>query len=170
MELRVKSAILVFAGISIFMGYGLITHEDTAISRFDSWEINTPYRVVVSYPQHLPVNPTGKLGAFYVCMKTFPLVGERWITTPTADVDEQLEIVLADQTQVKLGVNAVEASTFSFDLFSHDGKIVDHSDRYAINCDIRLLDKQESDMHCEDKLIGNSIRPVCTYRPSAGGG
>lgn len=169
MERKVKFFIVYFVGFGAFFGYGILTHEDTAIARMQTWSSSTPYKVVLSYPKTLPVQQQGRLGAFYSCMLNYGGVGKRHPTISPNNINEQLQIELGDHTKIEFGVNATEAYTFNFELYDSKGQYLDASNLYVINCDIRLLDKPDSDMHCERRLLGNYIRPVCTYSPNQSG-
>uniref|UniRef100_A0A486XF23 Uncharacterized protein n=1 Tax=Rheinheimera sp. BAL341 TaxID=1708203 RepID=A0A486XF23_9GAMM len=72
---------------------------------------------------------------------------------------------IGDDVKMHLEVNSIEAYRFKFTIFDNKRKVVTGTNLYAINCDIRLLDKPDSDMHCEDHILGNHVRPVCAYRP-----
>ena len=171
MNLQDKFLVVCVPLVILIVGYSLLAErDDSAISRLNSWKSTTLYKAVVFYPDDLPVAKQGELGAFHTCIQNYANLSERGITTPISDIKERLDIQLADRTVIHLAVNSTEAYRFYFYTYNEKAEIQNKTNQYAINCDIRLLDKPESDMHCEDKLIGNSIRPVCTYRPSAGGG
>lgn len=149
----------------IFAGYGFITNEDKAIYRLKEWTPDTRYRVSEIYPPNALVPKTGRLGAFYSCLTFYQRGKDRGVTTPITAINESFEIRVDEDIKIDFGVNGVEAYSFDFLIYNKAREIISGTDIYAINCDIRLLDKPGSDMHCEDRLLGNHVRPVCTYRP-----
>ncbi|WP_019677697.1 hypothetical protein [Arsukibacterium perlucidum] len=149
----------------LIAGYGIITSEDKAIYRLKEWTPDTHYRVLEIYPQNAQVPKTGRLGAFYSCLTFYQRGIDRSVTTPITAINESFEIRVDEDIVIDFGVNGVEAYSFDFLIYGKKREIISGTDIYAVNCDIRLLDKPDSDMHCEDRLLGNSIRPVCTYRP-----
>lgn len=165
MQLRLKIAVGICALIGAHFIYSFFTYEDKAIAHMNTWSYVTQYEVSYIHPKDAPVPPKGKLGAFYSCMQTYAGLGSRKITTPITKLSEQLKIKIGDDTEASFSVNGVEAFQFNFMILNNEKEIITGTNNYAINCDIRLLNKPISDMHCEDRLLGNSIRPVCTYRP-----
>ena len=149
----------------LFASYGLVTNEDKAIYRLKEWTPDTRYQVLEIHPTNAQVPNIGRLGAFYSCLALYPSGISRGVSTPITDINERFEIKVGEDIEMRFGVNYVEAYRFKFTIFDNKGKVITGTNIYAINCDIRLLDKPESDMHCEDRLLGNHIRPVCTYRP-----
>ena len=149
----------------LFAGYGIITNEDKAIYRLKDWTTDTRYRVLEIHPPNALVPKTGRLGAFYSCLTFYQRGIDRSVTAPITAINERLRIKVLEDIEMSLGVNEVEAYRFNYSILNERRDIISGTYIYAINCDIRLLDKPDSDMHCEDRLLGNSVRPVCTYRP-----
>lgn len=149
----------------LFVYIVLTTSEDHDILRIQSWSAESSYVVERVEPENLSIPITGRLGAFYSCLTKYGGLGTRRITRPNNGIEEWLVLRLEDRTKIDILMNAMEGFSFNLTLYDQNNTIVGASQLYAINCDMELLGKPDSDMHCEDKVLGNEIRPVCTYRP-----
>lgn len=165
MKMYQKLALVVWLIVTTFGLYGILTREDTVIDKLKSWSSESRFEVKRLYPDELSVLPKGNLGVFHKCLTMYVSDGYRGGYLPSTGNAERVIIKLEDNTELDLSVNSTEV--LSFVIIPHDlyGSAIGSSNVYKVSCDIRLLNKPESDMYCEDKLIGNLIRPVCTYRP-----
>lgn len=165
MKMYQKLALVVWVVIFGFGIYGFFTREDTAIHKLKSWSSKSNYTVKQKHSDILSVPLEGNLGVFYNCLTTYVSDGYKGGHLPDTGNYWELIIKLDDNTDVNFTVNSTEVLSFIIiprDLY---GSAIDASNTYRVSCDIRLLNKPDSDMHCEDKVLGNKIRPVCTYRP-----
>jgi hypothetical protein len=166
MDLKEKLAlsfalVAVLAVVSAFLFRG----EDTVILRLQNWSEETSFQMVRKKPVSLSIPVNGNLGAFYNCMSRYFDGSERNLGLPVTGKPGSFSLELEENTVIEIGFVSTQAGSFT--IYIHDtlGKITRASRRYSISCDHRLLNKPDTDMHCEDKVIGNAIRPVCTYRP-----
>lgn len=155
--------VLSIGGIFI---YGIITAktEDAEILHLKKVSTATTFVTERLDPDFLilPV-ATGRLGAFYSCLKQYRYT--RYSSKPGDGKEERVILKLQDNTRLDIRINRMEAYGFTLRLYDENNLRYVGSDIYGINCDMELLNKPDSDMYCEDKLLGNEIRPVCTYRP-----
>ncbi|WP_296296189.1 hypothetical protein [Rheinheimera sp.] len=152
-------AVLVVGSAFLFRG------EDTVILRLQNWSTETSFQVARKEPESLSIPSKGNLGAFYKCMSRYFDGSERNSGLPVTGRPGYFSLVLDENTEMKIGFVSTQAGSFTIYTRDSSGKITGASLRYAISCDHRLLNTPESDMHCVDKVIGNEIRPVCTYQP-----
>lgn len=165
MKMYQKLALVVWVVIFGFGIYGFFTREDTAIHKLKSWSSKSNYTVKQKHSDILSVPLEGNLGVFYNCLTTYVSDSYKGGHLPDTGNYWELIIKLDHNTDVNFTVNSTEVLSFIIiprDLY---GSAIDASNTYRVSCDIRLLNKPDSDMHCEDKVLGNKIRPVCTYRP-----
>lgn len=151
--------VLVVGSAFIFRG------EDSVIHRMQHWSAETSFQVARKEPEKLSIPLKGKLGAFYKCISRYFDGSQRNSGLPVTGRPGYFSLALDENTEMKIGFVSTQASSFTIYTRDSSGKITGASRRYAISCDHRLLNTPESDMHCVDKVIGNEIRPVCTYQP-----
>lgn len=151
-----------------FFIYGTITDKgkDSRIRHIKKISSDTTFVVERLYPDTLTLPVTsGRLGAFYSCLENYKHISSRRPSKPTDGNEDRAILKLQDKTLLDIRINAREGFFFSLELYDKNNSRYAGSSVYTINCDMALLGKPDSDMHCEDKLLGNEIRPVCTYRP-----
>lgn len=162
-------ALVIFFGVSVFAFgiFAIIPEKDwePRIKHLKKLSADTTFAAERIEPEYLPIQSTGRLGAFYSCLTKYGGLGSRRMTRPNNGIEEWVILKLQDNTRLDIRINNGEAFFFSLKLYDKNNTLQAGSDLYAINCDMELLNKSDSDMHCEDKVLGNEIRPVCTYRP-----
>lgn len=164
-SLKIVVVVGFFVCFGVFFVYNVLTHKDPHIQHIKSFSRDTTYIVERVKPENMQIPQSGRLGALYSCLTKYGALGSRKMTRPNNGIEEWIILRLDDRTKVDILINAMEGFQFGFELYDKNNEYLGGSSRYAINCDMELLNKPDSDMHCEDKVLGNEIRPVCTYRP-----
>lgn len=166
MDLKERFAFLFALVVVLVGGLAFIFRgEDSVIHRLQHWSAETSFQVTRKEPGNLLIPMKGTLGAFYKCMSRYFDGSERNLGLPVTGKPGYFSLALDENTEMKIGFVATQAGSFTIYTRDSSGKLTGASRRYAISCDHRLLNKLESDMHCVDKVVGNEIRPVCTYQP-----
>ena len=165
MKLIVKFAFVFWVCGICFFGYNFITYKDTAIKHVVNLSENTEYVVKSIRPDDLPLQKSGRLGAFYNCIAKYDGSGSRQSSKPNSGIWEAVTLKLEDRTELEIDINAMEGYRFYLTRYDETGNRIDYSQGRPINCDMNLLDKPLETMKCEDKLFNNVIRPACVYVP-----
>ena len=161
-------ALVVFFGVSVFAFgiFAIIPEKDwePRIKHLKKLSADTTFVTERTYPDSLalPVK-SGRLGAFYSCLLHYR--HDRRSSKPISRKGERVIFKLEDNTRLSISINSNEGFVVKLDMYDKNNSFYAGSDLYGINCNMELLNKPDSDMYCEDKVLGNEIRPVCTYRP-----